>query len=162
MIRFLLNVVRIIISIYLCAIILFFAYMMVYKELYKDNFPLINGYSYIKMDDDNLSPKYVKNDYVFVKYEEEQKISEGDYVIYLKNDTYPLLKQVTKVDDYIVTLNFTKKDEEVTMNFDKIVAKAIYHNSTLSKILHIITNPITLVVLFIGVVIMPELTYRRY
>lgn len=162
MIRFLLNILRIIISIYLCAIVLLFVYITVYKELYKDNFPLINGYSYIKMDDDNLSPEYTKNDYIFVKYEKEQTISQGDYVVYLKNDNYPTLKQVTNVEDYIVTLNFTTKDEEVTLNFDKIIAKAIYHNATLSKILHIITNPVMLVVLFIGIVIIPELTYRRY
>ena len=62
MIRFLLNIVRIIISIYLCAVVLLFAYFTVYKELYDDKFPMLQGYSYVKVPDDNLSPEYVKND----------------------------------------------------------------------------------------------------
>ena len=162
MIRFLLNVIRVIISIYLCAIILLFAYFKVYKELYNDKFPLIQGYSYIKIEDENLKPDYVKNDYVLVKFEDDQEIKVGDYVVYLRNNAYPTLKKVTKLEDYIVTLNYTNQQDEVTINFDQIIAKATYTNPTLSKVLHIITNPVMLIILFISVVILPELTYRRY
>ena len=162
MIRFLLSIVRIIISIYLCAVILIFAYFTVYKELYDDKFPMIQGYSYIKVPDDNLSPEYVKNDYVLVQYEDDQKVEVGDYVVYLKDNKYPTMKQVTKLDDYIVTLNFSNKNEESTINFDMIIAKAKYSNPKLSKILHIITNPVALIVLLVSVVLIPELTYKRY
>ena len=162
MIRFLLSIVRIIISIYLCAVILIFAYFTVYKELYDDKFPMIQGYSYIKVPDDNLSPEYVKNDYVLVQYEDDQKVEVGDYVVYLKDNKYPTMKQVTKLEDYIVTLNFSNKNEESTINFDMIIAKAKYSNPKLSKILHIITNPEALIVLLVSVVLIPELTYKRY
>ena len=162
MIRFLLSIVRIIISIYLCAVILIFAYFTVYKELYDDKFPMIQGYSYIKVPDDNLSPEYVKNDYVLVQHEDDQKVEVGDYVVYLKDNKYPTMKQVTKLEDYIVTLNFYNKNEESTINFDMIIAKAKYSNPKLSKILHIITNPVALIVLLVSVVLIPELTYKRY
>ena len=162
MIRFLLSIVRIIISIYLCAVILIFAYFTVYKELYDDKFPMIQGYSYIKVPDDNLSPEYVKNDYVLVQYEDDQKVEVGDYLVYLKDNKYPTMKQVTKLEDYIVTLNFSNKNEESTINFDMIIAKAKYSNPKLSKILHIITNPVALIVLLVSVVLIPELTYKRY
>lgn len=162
MIRFLLSIVRIIISIYLCAVILIFAYFTVYKELYDDKFPMIQGYSYIKVPDDNLSPEYVKNDYVLVQHEDDQKVEVGDYVVYLKDNKYPTMKQVTKLEDYIVTLNFSNKNEESTINFDMIIAKAKYSNPKLSKILHIITNPVALIVLLVSVVLIPELTYKRY
>ena len=162
MIRFLLSIVRIIISIYLCAVILIFAYFTVYKELYDDKFPMIQGYSYIKVPDDNLSPEYVKNDYVLVQYEDDQKVEVGDYVVYLKDNKYPTMKQVTKLEDYIVTLNFSNKNEESTINFDMIIAKAKYSNPKLSKILQIITNPVALIVLLVSVVLIPELTYKRY
>ena len=162
MIRFLLSIVRIIISIYLCAVMLIFAYFTVYKELYDDKFPMIQGYSYIKVPDDNLSPEYVKNDYVLVQYEDDQKVEVGDYVGYLKDNKYPTMKQVTKLEDYIVTLNFSNKNEESTINFDMIIAKAKYSNPKLSKILHIITNPVALIVLLVSVVLIPELTYKRY
>ena len=162
MIRFLLSIVRIIISIYLCAVILIFAYFTVYKELYDDKFPMIQGYSYIKVPEDNLSPEYVKNDYVLVQHEDDQKVEVGDYVVYLKDNKYPTMKQVTKLEDYIVTLNFSNKNEESTINFDMIIAKAKYSNPKLSKILHIITNPVALIVLLVSVVLIPELTYKRY
>lgn len=162
MIRFLLSIVRIIISIYLCAVILIFAYFTVYKELYDNKFPMIQGYSYIKVPDDNLSPEYVKNDYVLVQHEDDQKVEVGDYVVYLKDNKYPTMKQVTKLEDYIVTLNFSNKNEESTINFDMIIAKAKYSNPKLSKILHIITNPVALIVLLVSVVLIPELTYKRY
>ena len=85
MIRFLLNIVRIIISIYLCAVVLLFAYFTVYKELYDDKFPMIQGYSYVKVPDDNLSPEYVKNDFVLVEFKDDQKVEVGDFVVYLKD-----------------------------------------------------------------------------
>ena len=105
MIRFLLNIVRIIISFYLCVVILLFAYFTVYKELYDDKFPMIQGYSYIKVPDDNLSPEYVKNDYVLVQFKDDEKVEVGDYVVYLKDNKYPTMKKVKKLEDYIVTLN---------------------------------------------------------
>lgn len=162
MIRFLLNIVRIIISLFLCAVILLFAYFTVYKELYDDKFPMIQGYSYMKIPDNNLSPDYVKNDYVLVQFKDGEKIEVGDYVVYLKDTQYPTMKQVTKIDDYLVTLNFTNKKEENTINFDQIIAKAKYSNPTLSKALHILTNPIALIVLLVAVILIPELTYKRY
>lgn len=162
MIRFLLNIVRIIISIYLCVVVLLFAYFTVYKELYDDKFPMIQGYSYIKVPDDNLSPEYVKNDYVLVEHQDEQQIEVGDYVVYLKDGKYPTMKQVTKLEDYIVTLNFSNKKEESTINFDMIIAKAKYSNPTLSKVLHILTNPVALIVLLVSIILIPELTYKRY
>ena len=73
---------------------------------------MIQGYSYIKVPDDNLSPEYVKNDYVLVQHEDDQKVEVGDYVVYLKDNKYPTMKQVTKLEDYIVTLNFSNKNEE--------------------------------------------------
>ena len=54
------------------------------------------------------------------------------------------------------------KNEESTINFDMIIAKAKYSNPKLSKILHIITNPVALIVLLVSVVLIPELTYKRY
>ena len=72
------------------------------------------------------------------------------------------MKQVTKLEDYIVTLNFSNKNEESTINFDMIIAKAKYSNPKLSKILHIITNPVAFIVLLVSVVLIPELTYKRY
>ena len=72
------------------------------------------------------------------------------------------MKQVTKLEDYIVTLNYTNKKEESTINFDMIIAKAKYSDPTLSKVLNIITNPVALIVLLVSVILIPELTYKRY
>ena len=119
-------------------------------------------YSYIKIEDNNLNPDYVKNDYILVQHKDDEKIEVGDYVVYLKDTKYPTMKQVTKIEDYLITLDFTNKNEENTINFDQIIAKAKYSNPTLSKVLHIITNPVALIVLLIAVVLIPELTYKRY
>jgi hypothetical protein len=162
MIRFILNLIRVIISIYLCAMIILTAYIMTYKKLYNDPYPLVFGYSYFKMDNDFLSPDYQKNDYMFLKHTEEDVYSVGDYVVYLENGQNVRAKKVTEVNEYMLTLNYTNHNDENTIDVNEILAKEVYSNSTLSKVLHIITNPVVIVVMFIAVLILPELTYRRY
>ena len=62
----------------------------------------------------------------------------------------------------MLTLNYTNHNDENTIDVNEILAKEVYSNSTLSKVLHIITNPVVIVLMFIAVLILPELTYRRY
>ena len=88
MIRFLLNVVRVIISIYLCALIILTAYFLVYKKLYDDPFPLVFNHSYIKVDNDYLIPDYEKNEYMIVKHDDDMKYEVGDYIEGYDNKEY--------------------------------------------------------------------------
>lgn len=162
MIRFLLNIIRVIISAYLCALVILVAYYLVYTKLYNDKFPFVFEHSYIKLDNDYLGPKYEKNDYIFVKKYTEEQIKEGDYVVYLEDGKNIRLKQVTKVNDYMITLNYTKHNEENTIDVNDVIAKDVYSNDTLSTVLHIVTNPVVIIILFMCVVLLPELTYRRY
>ena len=99
MIRFILNLIRALISIYLCAMIILTAYIMTYKKLYNDPYPLVFGYSYFKLDNDFLSPDYQKNDYMFLKHTEEDVYSVGDYVVYLENGQNVRAKKVTEVNE---------------------------------------------------------------
>lgn len=162
MIRFILNVIRAIMSIYLCAIIILTAYFMTYKKLYNDPFPLVFEHSYVKMDNDYLSPEFEKNDYLFMKHGDELKYEVGDYVAYLEDGRNIRVKKVVEVNEYLLTLNYTNHNDENTIDVNDVLAKKVYSNDTLSKVLHIVTNPIVIVVMFIAVLILPELTYRRY
>ena len=162
MIRFLLNIVRIIISIYLCLIIIITAYMMTYKKLYEDPFPLIFEHTYIKMDNDYLLPDFEKNDYLFFKHTNDMEYSVGDYVVYLENNRNLRVKKVIEVNDYLLTLNYTNHNDENIIDVNEVLAKKVYSNESLSTFLHIFTNPVVIVLLFMSIILLPELTYRRY
>ena len=162
MIRFLLNVVRVIISIYLCALIILTAYFLVYKKLYDDPFPLVFNHSYIKVDNDYLIPDYEKNEYMIVKHDDDMKYEVGDYIVYLEDGRNIRAKKITEINDYLLTLNYPNHNAENVIEINEVLAKKIYSDDTLSKVLHIFTNPVVIVLLFVAVLILPELTYRRY
>lgn len=162
MIRFILNVIRVIISIYLCIIIILTAYFMTYKKLYDDPFPLVFSHSYVKIDNDYLSPDFEKNDYIFFEHSDDMKYGVGDYVVYLEDGRNIRVKQVTEVNDYLLTLNYTNHNDENVIDVNEVLAKKVYSNDTLSSVLHIVTNPVVIILLFVAVLILPELTYRRY
>lgn len=160
MLRYVLKLISAIIVIYITILIVLTAFFLTKKHLYEDYFPLINEHSYVKIDNNYLEPTYKKNDYVFVK--KTKKIKEGDFVVYLEDEKIVKLKKVTNVDQYLLTLDYTNHDEQTILDVKDIIGKVVYSNKTLSKVLHIITNPIIIIILFVASVFLPELAYRRY
>ena len=160
MLRYLLKIICGLIIIYITLLIIIIAYNFTRKQLYEDYFPTIKGYGYVKMDNDYLEPTYEKNEYVLIK--KTKKIKEGDFVVYLEDENIVKFKKVVNVDEYLITLDYTNSSEETTMDVKDIIGKADYSNKTLSKILHLITNPVIVIILFVASVLLPELTYRRF
>ena len=85
----------------------------------------------------------------------------GDYVIVNENDSYKL-KKVTKVDNFEYTLNYSNLDEETTATNKDIISKVVYNNATFSNLFGFFTNIITVIILFVIVVMIPNFTYKRY
>ena len=162
MIRFILNIIRAIISLYLCVYVILFAFFMVNKKIYNDKFPLLFGYSYFKVQGDALEPNYVDDSYVLVYHDETTEVKKGDFVVYLHDGLYPKMKQVEEANEYLLTINYPNDEEGNVIDVGDVLAVAIYSNDKVSNVLNILLHPITLIVLVVAVVLLPELTYRRY
>ena len=91
----------------------------------------------------------------------EELFKLGVVPIVNENDSYKL-KKVTKVDNFEYTLNYSNLDEETTATNKDIISKVVYNNATFSNLFGFFTNIITVIILFVIVVMIPNFTYKRY
>ena len=166
--KFIVNLIRVIISIYLTALI-FVALIFFSSEKYKSGYPSIKGYSFYIVEDDKLEPDIQKDSFVIIKKEEDgYTAKEGEYVLYKNGDSYTM-KQVKKenpdeytLDEYVIA--YPKDDVSDYENIKKmdVIAKYYYHSSTLSICYKILTNWFVILILIIILVLSPSLTYKRF
>lgn len=159
MIKKILNFFRIIISIYLILYIIITAYFGINKQIHKISNANIWGYSYIRVSDEYNKNDIPKDRYVILKTSLEYNI--GDYVLISENG-YQKLKKITNVDNFEYTINYSNIDEESVVTNSSIIAKVIYNNATFSNLFGFFTNIITILILFVIVVMIPNFTYKRY
>ncbi len=159
MLRKILNFIRIIISIYLILYIVIMSYFTINKQIHNIYDANIWGYYYIKVDDEYNKNDIPKDRYIILQNASDFNV--GDYVIVNENDSYKL-KKITKVDNFEYTLNYSNFDEETTATNNDIISKVVYNNATFSNLFAFFTNIITVIILFVIVVMIPNVTYKRY
>lgn len=154
MIKFLLNIIRVVFAIFLLVFFIVKMYFLINIKVHEIKYPDMFGYSYMKIENDNFSPNINDGDYIFLK--KEKNISINDYVTYIDNDDIVL--------DKVKNIN----GEEITVGKDYIIdikdikAKLIYNNKKLSKALNILTNPIFIIIMLLAIIYMPQIMYKRY
>ena len=159
MLRKILDFNRIIISIYLVLYIIIMAYFTINNQIHNIQNANIWGYYYMKVDDEYNKNDIPKDRYIILQMSSDFNV--GDYVIVNENDSYKL-KKVTKVDNFEYTLNYSNLDEETTATNNDIISKVVYNNATFSNLFGFFTNIITVIILFVIVVMIPNFTYKRY
>lgn len=159
MLRKILDFIRIIISIYLVLYIIIMAYFTINNQIHNIQKANIWGYYYMKVDDEYNKNDIPKDRYIILQMSSDFNV--GDYVIVNENDSYKL-KKVTKVDNFEYTLNYSNLDEETTATNKDIISKVVYNNATFSNLFGFFTNIITVIILFVIVVMIPNFTYKRY
>ena len=137
MLRKILDFIRIIISIYLVLYIIIMAYFTINNQIHNMQNANIWGYYYMKVDDEYNKNDIPKDRYIILQMSSDFNV--GDYVIVNENDSYKL-KKVTK----------------------DIISKVVYNNATFSNLFGFFTNIITVIILFVIVVMIPNFTYKRY
>ena len=159
--KVLLALLKATIAIYLVAVVLITAFFLTQKELYDIPFPLLFDYSYYKIETEEYSPDYEKNDFIIVKKSDE--VSQGDYVVYVERKDIVRFRKVVSKNGALVTLkNPNSKDNEVTIDSKDIIAVSDYHSDFLSLILTWLTEPVVVIVIFVVAVLLPEVQYRDY
>lgn len=159
--KVLLTLLKAIIAIYLVTILLLTAFFLTYKELYDNPFPLLFDYSYYKVETEEYTPDYEKNDFIIVKKSDE--VSQGDYVVYVEKKDIVRFRKVVSKNGALVTLkNPNSKDDEVTIDRKDIIAVSTYHSDFLSLLLTWLTEPVVVIAIFVVAVLLPEVQYRDY
>lgn len=159
MLKKILNFIRIIISIYLVLYIIITAYFTINKQIHNISNANIWGYSYMKVSDEYNKNDIPKDRYIILQTSLEYNV--GDYVIINENGNQKL-KKITKINNFEYTTNYSNIDEETIVTNSSIIAKVIYNNATFSNLFGFFTNIITVIILFVIVVMIPNFTYKRY
>lgn len=154
MIRFLLNAIRVLFAVFLFIFFIIKMYFIINIKVHENIFPEILGYSYIKVDNDYLSPEINEGDYVFLKY--DKNININDYIAFVENEEITLNK-VTNINEEEITVG-----ENYLLNINDVKAKLIYNNNKLSKTIRILTNPFSVIIMLLAIIFIPQLTYKRY
>ena len=162
--KWVVNIMRGIIILYL--IVLTFVSMLIYvkKNTFHEKYPTIAGYSYYKIDNATLEPEIRKNNYLFMKPDDD--IDVGDFVGYLDGPNQDLvIRKVVERENYKLTLdvtnNYENKNLRVEKNIDDIAYKVTYSSTFVSTLLNILLNPIVIVVLLFLGSIFPELLFSK-
>lgn len=152
-----LNVIRIIIIIYLITFTAVMVSMYTKRKVYKDEFPTVMGYTYIKVDSDIYEPDIKKNNIIIL--EKTRAVDVNDYIAF-KYTNIVKLGKVEKVNKYKV---YIKDDNGVLNEYDlqDVYGKMIYNNDTFSKVMNILTNWIVLVILLFVGTLLPELIFNN-
>lgn len=162
--KWVVNIMRGIIILYL--IVLTFVSMLIYvkKNTFHEKYPTIVGYSYYKIDNATLEPEIRKNNYLFMKPDDD--IDVGDFVGYLDGPSQDLvIRKVVERENYKLTLdvtnNYENKNLRVEKNIDDIAYKVTYSSTFVSTLLNILLNPVVIVVLLFLGSIFPELLFSK-
>lgn len=158
MMRFILNLIRFVLAIYLLVYIILSSYILSQKEFYENDFPTIEGYSYIKAEDNDLSPKLKTNEYALTK--RTTIIKENDIIAYTNHDGNVAIGKVKTVKNKNITV--VKKDKTDKIEDKQLLGKVIYTNATLSKVLNIITKWYVAIIILVIIYIIPTVAYKRY
>lgn len=158
MIRFITKFVtmglRFILAVFLLLFFIIKMYYLINNKVHETIDVDIYGYTYIKVNDDNLSPDIKTGDYIILKRDDNIKIN--DYVAYIENNSLSLNK-VSNINEDEVTLSNSNIISKNDVKF-----KYIYKNETLNKVLKIMTHPIVVIVMILYIIFIPQLIYKRY
>jgi len=164
-------------------VILYFFIVVLYFSLEKINemkFPSLRGYTYHKINDNYLEPEIKQNNILIFKENSEFKIN--DIILYIENNNRKVGKIIDITDekitiDYInisnpkviyvdtnAILNSNPNSlEEINYLYkEDIFGTMIYNNNIFSKVVNILTHWITLIIMIIFIVIIPNKTYKRF
>ncbi len=166
--RLIVNIIRTIISIYLCAVILVWSLFFTSKKS-NGPYPSIAGYTYYVVDDYRSEPELPKGTVMVLKKDEDTYTAkEGDYVLFKNGDLYELKKVMSldasedALDEYLVGYVTENEADYTTVKKMNVIANSYYHNSVLTIAYHILTNWFVILLLLIFLVLSPNLTYKRF
>lgn len=162
--KWIFNIIRGLIIIYLITLAFLFVMFYVKKNTYHEKYPSINGYSYYKIDNATLEPEIRKDNYLILKKSED--IEVGDFVAYLDGPEQDIvIRKVVERDNYKLTLdvtnNYENKEYRTVKEIDDISAKVVYNNNTVSSIANVLLNPIMIVILLFLGTIFPEFIFNK-
>lgn len=162
--KWIFNIIRGLIIIYLITLAFLFVMFYVKKNTYHEKYPSINGYSYYKIDNATLEPEIRKDNYLILKKSEDIEI--GDFVAYLDGPEQDIvIRKVVERDNYKLTLdvtnNYENKEYRTVKEIDDISAKVVYNNNTVSSIANVLLNPIMIVILLFLGTIFPEFIFNK-
>lgn len=162
--KWIFNIMRGLIIIYLITLAFLFVMFYVKKNTYHEKYPSINGYSYYKIDNATLEPEIRKDNYLILKKSED--IEVGDFVAYLDGPEQDIvIRKVVERDNYKLTLdvtnNYENKEYRTVKEIDDISAKVVYNNNTVSAIANVLLNPIVIVILLFLGTIFPEFIFNK-
>lgn len=152
------NIIRGIIISYLVIFALIQVVLFTKRKIYKEPLPtIIDGYSYIIVKGDGLSPEIKSGKLVI--FEKKDNYEKDDYIIYQDGEKY-LVAKVLDNDLYKYKV-LNENNETISLEDKDLLAKVIYNNDLFSSIIKILINPIMLVILlFIGT-IFPEFIFNK-
>lgn len=159
MIKFIINLIRVIFCIFLLLILLIFVYFLVMEKLYNKDFASIEGYTYIHIQDNNMEPDIYDKEYLLVK--ETKDIEKNDYVVYLENGIKKTRKVIHASKDEL-EVNYVKISDTSYINLDSVYGKVVYQNKNISNVLNIFTNLVVIIIMIVYILLTPQYTYRRY
>lgn len=162
--KWIFNIIRGLIIIYLITLAFLFVMFYVKKNTYHEKYPSINGYSYYKIDNATLEPEIRKDNYLILKKSED--IEVGDFIAYLDGPEQDIvIRKVVERDNYKLTLdvtnNYENKEYRTVKEIDDISAKVVYNNNTVSSIANVLLNPIMIVILLFLGTIFPEFIFNK-
>lgn len=152
------NIIRGIIIAYLVVFALVQVVLYTKRKIYKEPLPtIIDGYSYIMVKGDGLSPEIKSGKLVVFEKTDDYKID--DYIVYQDGEKYLVAKVLDNELYKYKVLN--ENSETVSLEDKDLLAKVVYNNDLFSSVIKILINPVMLVILlFIGT-IFPEFIFNK-
>lgn len=175
--RFFRVLCTLIVILYLFVIVLYFAL----EKINNMKFPSLGGYTYHKINHNYLEPEIKEKNILIFKENKEFKVN--DIILYMDNNKREVAKIIEITEekitiDYLTTNNpkyiytdssfipiveIENPEEEINYIYkEDIFGTMVYNNNTLSKVINILTHYITLIIMIIFIVLIPNKTYKRF
>ena len=165
--KVIINFIRLIIALYLGALATIGMIFISDKTLEK-SYPSIFGYSFYLVDNRYLEPEIPKSTlYVLIKESDQYSAQAGEYVLY-KDSGQTMFKKIMEstgneaMDEYLVGYPSDDPSSYTTVKKKAILFKGFYHSNWLSVCYSIFTNWIVIIVLFLFLILSPNMTYKRF
>lgn len=125
-------------------------------------FSNIRGYSFVVVDNDYLSPDIGSNAFVILKEATLYDINAGDYAYVNDGGDMRLKKIISIMDDGNCLTGYNTNNEKSIVKGSDIYAKKIFTNTFVSILFHILTSPITIVLMFVFLFFSGKMAYKRF
>ena len=122
----------------------------------------IRGFSYVVADNDYLSPDIPMNAFVLLKETDSYSVKNGDYVLVNDGGDVKLKKIISIMEDGNCLTGYNTNTERTIIKGTDVYAIKIYCNSVVSILFHILTNPITIVIMFVFLFFSGKMAYKRF